>query len=44
MLLADASDKVPDLPKKRLYADFQLTKNDWDHLEEIHKVLRVRRP
>jgi hypothetical protein len=42
VLLADASDKVPDLPKNRLYADFQLTKKDWGRLEEIRNVLRVR--
>jgi len=41
VLLADASDKVPDLPKNRTYADFQLSKKDWDRLEEIHNVLRV---
>jgi hypothetical protein len=41
VLLADASDKVPDLPKNRSYADFQLTKKDWDCLEEIRNVLRV---
>jgi hypothetical protein len=42
VLLVDASDKVPDLPKNRSYANFQLTKKDWDHLEEICNILRVR--
>jgi hypothetical protein len=42
VLLADASDKVPNLPKNRCYADFQLTKKDWDRLGVIHEVLRVR--
>ncbi|KAK2461047.1 hypothetical protein APHAL10511_006936 [Amanita phalloides] len=40
VLLADASDKVPDLPRDRLYADFQLSKKDWDRLEVIQDVLR----
>jgi hypothetical protein len=42
VLLADASEKVPPLPKDRSYADFQLTKKDWDRLSVIHEVLRVR--
>ena len=41
VLLADASEKVPPLPKDRSYADFQLTKKDWDRLSVIHEVLRV---
>lgn len=41
-LLADASEKVPNLPKNRGYADFQLTKRDWDRLEVLRDVLRVR--
>jgi len=41
ILLADASEKVPDLVKDRAYADFQLSKRDWDKLEVIHEVLRV---
>ena len=40
-LLADASEKVPNLPKNRGYADFQLTKKDWDRLEVVRDVLRV---
>ena len=42
ILLADASDKVPKLSRDRSYADFQLSKKDWDRLEVIHEVLRVR--
>jgi hypothetical protein len=42
VLLADVSEKVPKLSKDRAYADFQLTKKDWDRLEIIHEVLRVR--
>lgn len=42
ILLADASERVPNLPKDRAYADFQLLKKDWDRLEVIHEVLRVR--
>jgi hypothetical protein len=34
VLLADASDKVPDLKNKN-YADFELLKKDWDKLEVI---------
>jgi hypothetical protein len=41
VLLADASDKVPDLTNNRSYADFQLSKKEWDKLEVIHEVLRV---
>ena len=41
VLLANASEKVPLLPKDCLYADFQLTKKDWDRLSIIHEVLRV---
>jgi hypothetical protein len=41
VLLADASEKVPPLPKDRSYADFQFTKKDWDHLSIIYEVLRV---
>ena len=40
MLLADASDEVPDL-KNKSYSDFQLMKRDWDRLEVIRAVLRV---
>ncbi|KAG6806576.1 hypothetical protein H0H92_010774, partial [Tricholoma furcatifolium] len=40
ILLADASDKVPDLSKNRCYSDFQLTKRDWDKLQVLHEVLR----
>ena len=40
-LLADASEKVPNLPKNCAYADFQLTKRDWDRLEVIQDVLCV---
>ena len=42
ILLADASEKVPNLSKDRSYADYQLSKKDWDRLEVIHEVLRVR--
>jgi len=42
VLLADVSEKVPKLSKDRAYANFQLTKKDWDRLEIIHEVLRVR--
>jgi hypothetical protein len=42
VLLADASDKVPNLTKKRCYADFQLLKKDWDRIEVLRDVLRVR--
>ena len=42
VLLADASDKVPDLAKNRSYADFQLLKEDWDRLEILREVLWVR--
>jgi hypothetical protein len=42
VLLADASEKVPNLPKNRTYADFQLSKKDWDRLEVICEVLRAR--
>jgi hypothetical protein len=42
ILLADASDKVPNLPKNRSYTDFYLMKKDWDRLGVIHEVLRVR--
>ena len=41
VLLADASEKVPDLPKDRTYADFQLSKKDWDRLGVLSEVLRV---
>lgn len=44
ILLADASEKVPKLSKNRAYADFQLTKRDWDRLVVIHDVLQVRSP
>jgi len=40
ILLADASEKVPNLSKDRSYADYQLSKKDWDRLEVIHEVLR----
>jgi hypothetical protein len=32
---------VPDLSKNRCYADFQLSKKEWDKLEVLCKVLRV---
>ena len=35
VLLADGSEKVPNLPKDRSYADYQLLKKDWDRLEVI---------
>ena len=41
VLLADASESVPDLARGRTYADFQLTKKDWDRLSVIRDVLRV---
>lgn len=41
ILLADASEKVPNLSKDQSYADYQLSKKDWDRLEVIHEVLRV---
>jgi hypothetical protein len=42
VLLANASEKVPNLAKDRSYADFQLSKKDWDRLGIIHEVLQVR--
>jgi hypothetical protein len=41
VLLADASEKVPNLAKDRSYANFQLLKKDWDGLGIIHEVLQV---
>jgi hypothetical protein len=41
VLLADASKKVPDLTKNHAYADFQLSKKEWDKLEVLCEVLRV---
>jgi hypothetical protein len=40
-MLADASDKVPDLSKNCHYDDFQLSKKEWDKLEILCEVLRV---
>ena len=42
VLLADASEKVPNLMNNRSYVDFQLSKKDWDRLGVIHEVLWVR--
>ncbi|KAH9972369.1 hypothetical protein BJV77DRAFT_1074894 [Russula vinacea] len=39
VLLADASEKVPNLMNNQLYVDFQLSKKDWDRLGVIHEVL-----
>jgi hypothetical protein len=41
---SNASEKVPNLSKDRTYADFQLSKKDWDRLEVIHEVLQVHVP
>ena len=41
ILLADASEKVPNLSKDWSYADYQLSKKDWDRLEVTHEVLWV---
>jgi hypothetical protein len=38
--LADDSEEVPNL-KKKSYSDFKLTRNDWDKITLMHKVLRV---
>ena len=37
----DASESVPDLAHGCTYADFQLTKKDWDRFSVIRDVLRV---
>jgi hypothetical protein len=42
ILLADESDLVPDLSKHRSYADYHLSRRDWEHLEHIKDALRVR--
>jgi len=41
VLLADASESVPNLAHGHTYADFQLTKKDWDRLSVIKDALRV---
>jgi hypothetical protein len=41
--LADESDEVPNL-KGKSYSDFYLRKRDWEKLELMHEVLKVRRP
>ena len=41
VLLADASESVPDLACGCTYADFQLTKKDWDRLSVIRDALQV---
>jgi hypothetical protein len=38
-LLGCASEKVPNLSKDQSYADYKLSKKDWDGLEVIHEVL-----
>jgi hypothetical protein len=40
VLLANASDKVPDL-RDKCYADFQLSKKEWDKLEVVQAALKV---
>ena len=42
VMLADDSDEVPDLAGDKRYADFKLTRKDWDHLARLHEVLQVR--
>ncbi|KAF8981567.1 hypothetical protein BDQ17DRAFT_1337289 [Cyathus striatus] len=39
ILLADDSNRVPDLPGNRLYSDFKLTKKDWERLNIMKKAL-----
>ena len=41
-MLADDSDEVPDLVGDKRYANFKLTKKDWEHLVKLHEILQVR--
>ena len=41
ILLADASELVPNLSNNRSYSDFHLSQRDWDRLENIKAALRV---
>lgn len=41
ILLADASEAVPSLTRKRCYADFHLNHRDWERLVLIKDALRV---
>ena len=41
ILLADASEAVPNLTKQSSYADYHLTVHNWDHLVSIRDALRV---
>lgn len=46
VLLADASDEVPNLAtrnkKSRSYADFMLSRAEWEKIELMREVLEVR--
>jgi hypothetical protein len=33
---------VPDLTSGRAYSDFKLMKKDWEQIEKVHEVLKVR--
>jgi hypothetical protein len=44
ILLADASDDIPNLSNQHSYADYHLSRRDWEHLENIKDALRVRFP
>ena len=41
ILLADASENVPNLTKQRSYTDYHLTHKDWEHLRDIRDALMV---
>jgi hypothetical protein len=41
ILLADASELVPNLTNNRSYSDFHLSRRDWDRLGNIKVVLQV---
>jgi hypothetical protein len=41
VLLADANKDLPNLSRPRVYADFQLTQQDWEHLAHIKDAIRV---
>ena len=41
ILLADASENLPNLTKQQSYTDYLLTRKDWERLRDIQDALMV---